>query len=131
MENIEENNVSDKGQKDPKNKPLFKLKKAENIDAINSEVIKKRNILNDKKEELSEIISPNSFPLNNIDPFYSPLFSDDKLNINNLNNINFINDIRNIQFVPHFNDLNIIKDINTNVNVNNNDNLLMKSRIII
>lgn len=125
MENIEKNNASDKGQKEPKNKPLFEFKKEENIDAINSEVTKKRNILNDKKEELSEINSPNSFPPNNIEPFYSPpSFSDDKLNINNLNNINFINDIRNIKFVPHFNDMNIIKDINTNVNVNNNDNLL-------
>lgn len=128
MENIEKIIISDKGQKESKNKQLNEFKKEENIDSINSEKINEGNTLNEKIEGISEINSSTSFPPNSIGSFYNPPhFFDDKLNINNLNNlnnINFINDNRNFEFVPHFNDLNKIKDINTNNNVNKRDNLL-------
>lgn len=128
MENIEKIIISDKGQKESKNKQLNEFKKEENIDSINSEKINEGNTLNEKIEGISEINSSTSFPPNSIGSFYNPPhFFDDKLNINNLNNlnnINFINDNRNFEFVPHFNDLNKIKDINTNINVNKRDNLL-------
>lgn len=125
MENIEKIKISDKGQKESKNQQQHQFKLEENIDAKNREIINEGNIFNEKKEGISEINSSTSFPPRNIQSFYNPPhFSEDKLNINNVNNINFINDIRNFEFVPHFNNINKIKDISTNNNVNNNDNLL-------
>ena len=49
MENFEKNIISDKGQKESKNKQLHELKKEENIDAINSEKINEGNTINEKK----------------------------------------------------------------------------------
>ena len=124
MENSEK--ISDKDQKEAKNKQLFEFKKEEQLNDLNSEIINEGFISNENNQRISEINSSTSLPPKQIQSFYiPPHFSDDRLNINNINNINFINDIPNFKFVPHFNDMNDIKDINTNnINVNNNVNFL-------
>jgi hypothetical protein len=122
MENIEK--ISDKDQKEPKNQQVYEFKKEEQLISLNSEIANEGIILNENNKGISEINSSSSLPPKNIESFYiPPQFSDDKLNINNINNINFINDNPNFNFVPHFNEMNDIKDINTNnINVNNNVN---------
>ena len=124
MENSEK--ISDKDQKEAKNKQLFEFKKEEQLNDLNSEIINEGFISNENNQRISEINSSTSLPPKQIQSFYiPPHFSDDRLNINNINNINSINDIPNFNFVPHFNDMNDIKDINTNnINVNNNVNFL-------